>query len=87
MLFTPIPGVSEGRSDFPLLKTGQSYPKRWTTSVGAFQMPKKDRAILDQVIRAAFKAETEVNIAGWTTLGLHEITRKRDRLPLRELLA
>lgn len=50
-------------------------------------MPKKDRAILDQVIRAAFKAETEVNIAGWTTLGLHEITRKRDRLPLRELLA
>jgi ribonuclease G len=50
-------------------------------------MPKKDRAILDQVIRAAFKAETEVNIAGWTTLGLHEMTRKRDRLPLRELLA
>ena len=49
--------------------------------------PKKDRAILDQVIRAAFKAETEVNIAGWTTLGLHEMTRKRDRLPLRELLA
>ena len=50
-------------------------------------MPKKDRAILDQVIRAAFKAETEVNIAGWTTLGLHEMTRKRDRLPLREFLA
>jgi ribonuclease G len=50
-------------------------------------MPKKDRAILDQVIRAAFKAESEVNIAGWTTLGLHEMTRKRDRLPLRELLA
>lgn len=50
-------------------------------------IPKKDRAILDQVIRAAFKAETEVNIAGWTTLGLHEMTRKRDRLPLRELLA
>jgi ribonuclease G len=50
-------------------------------------MPKKDRAILDQVIRAAFKAESEINIAGWTTLGLHEMTRKRDRLPLRELLA
>ncbi|MGV8950234.1 MAG: ribonuclease E/G [Cypionkella sp.] len=50
-------------------------------------MPKKDRAILDQVIRAAFKAENEINIAGWTTLGLHEMTRKRDRLPLRELLA
>jgi ribonuclease G len=50
-------------------------------------MPKKDRAILDQVIRAAFKTESEVNIAGWTTLGLHEMTRKRDRLPLREVLA
>lgn len=49
-------------------------------------MPKKDRAILDQVIRAAFKSESEVNIAGWTTLGLHEMTRKRDRLPLREVL-
>lgn len=49
-------------------------------------MPKKDRAILDQVIRAAFKSETDVNIAGWTTLGLHEMTRKRDRLPLREVL-
>lgn len=50
-------------------------------------MPKKDRAILDQVIRAAFKSESEVNLAGWTTLGLYEITRKRDRLPLTELLA
>ncbi|MES2432981.1 MAG: ribonuclease E/G [Pseudomonadota bacterium] len=50
-------------------------------------MPKKDRAILDQVIRAAFKSESEVNLAGWTTLGLFEITRKRDRLPLAELLA
>jgi ribonuclease G len=50
-------------------------------------MPKKDRAILDQVIRAAFKSESEVNLAGWTTLGLYEITRKRDRMPLTELLA
>lgn len=50
-------------------------------------MPKKDRAILDQVIRAAFKSEAEINLAGWTTLGLFEITRKRDRLPLTDLLA
>ena len=50
-------------------------------------MPKKERAILDQVIRAAFKSETEVNLAGWTTLGLFEITRKRDRLPLADVLA
>lgn len=50
-------------------------------------MPKRDRAILDQVIRAAFKSEAEINLAGWTTLGLFEITRKRDRLPLADVLA
>ncbi len=51
-------------------------------------MPKKERAILDQVIRAAFKGEAaETNLAGWTTLGLFEMTRKRDRLPLAGLLA
>ncbi len=50
-------------------------------------MPKKERAILDQVIRAAFKSEAaETNLAGWTTLGLFEMTRKRDRLPLAEVL-
>lgn len=50
-------------------------------------MPKKERAILDQVIRAAFKSESEVNLAGWTTLGLYEMTRKRDRLALADVLA
>jgi len=50
-------------------------------------MPKRDRAILDQVLKAAFKAEGETNLAGWTTLGLYELTRKRDRLPLAEVLA
>ena len=45
-------------------------------------MPKKERAILDQVLRAAFKGDGEANLAGWTTLGLYEMTRKRDRLPL-----
>ena len=49
-------------------------------------MPKRERAILDQVLRAAFKAEGEVNLAGWTTLGLYELTRKRDRLPLAQVL-
>jgi Ribonuclease G/E len=50
-------------------------------------MPKKDRSILDQVIRAAFKTEAaETNLAGWTTLGLFEMTRKRDRWPLAEVL-
>lgn len=51
-------------------------------------LPKKDRAILDQVLKAAFKPEgADVNLAGWTTLGLFELTRRRDRLPLAELLA
>lgn len=48
-------------------------------------MPKKDRAILDQVIKAAFKAEGEAHLAGWTSLGLYEMTRRRDRHPLAVL--
>ncbi|OYW58802.1 MAG: hypothetical protein B7Z31_07010 [Rhodobacterales bacterium 12-65-15] len=50
-------------------------------------MPKRDRQILDQVLRAAFKTDGDAHLAGWTTLGLFELTRKRDRLPLAELLA
>ena len=34
-------------------------------------------------LRAAFKADGETSLAGWTPLGLYELTRKRDRLPLR----
>ena len=50
-------------------------------------MPKKERAILDQVIRATFKGEAaETHLAGWTQLGLYELTRKRDRMPLTGLL-
>ncbi len=50
-------------------------------------MPKKDRATLEQVLRAAFKGEgAETSLAGWTTLGLYELVRKRDRMPLAEVL-
>ena len=49
-------------------------------------MPKRDRHILDQVLKAAFKTDSEANLAGWTSLGLYELTRKRDRLPLSELV-
>jgi ribonuclease G len=49
-------------------------------------MPKRDRNILEQVLKAAFKTDGEVNLAGWTTLGLYELTRKRDRRPLTELM-
>ena len=51
-------------------------------------VPKRDRAILDQVLRAAFKGEAaETSLVGWTGLGLYELARKRDRQPLREVLA
>lgn len=49
-------------------------------------MAKKDRGTLDQVLKAAFRGEGEANLAGWTGLGLYEMTRKRDRLPLAALL-
>lgn len=43
--------------------------------------------MLDQVIRAAFKGDgAEATLAGWTVLGLYEMTRRRDRLPLTALL-
>lgn len=50
-------------------------------------MPKKDRATLDQVLRAAFKADSsEATMVGWTAMGLYEINRKRDRVPLSRLV-
>ena len=51
-------------------------------------MPKKERTPLEQVLRAAFKADgAESSVSGWTTLGLYELVRKRDRRPLAEDLA
>ncbi|MFA7432825.1 MAG: ribonuclease E/G [Gemmobacter sp.] len=50
-------------------------------------MPKRDRAALEQVLRAAFRpAGGEASLAGWTPLGLFEMQRKRERPPLREAL-
>ncbi len=49
--------------------------------------PKKDRQILEQSMRAAFRREgRDTALAGWTTLGNFELTRKRDRVPLHEVL-
>lgn len=45
-------------------------------------MPKKERLGLEQVLRAAFKADpVETALAGWTPLGLYELQRKRERRP------
>lgn len=49
-------------------------------------MPKRERGTLEQIMRAAFKTESaETVLIGWTTMGLFEISRKRDRLPLARL--
>lgn len=49
--------------------------------------PKKDRRQLEQVLRAALKAEgIETAMVGWTQLGLFELQRKRERLPLSRCL-
>ena len=49
-------------------------------------MPKRDRATLDQILRAAFRGDaTETTLIGWTSMGLYEISRKRDRIPLAQL--
>ena len=50
-------------------------------------MPKRDRSILDQVLKAAFKSDGELKLAGGTTLGGYVLTRKRDRLALAGVLS
>jgi Ribonuclease G/E len=46
-------------------------------------MPKKDRLVFEQSLRAAFRGDTvETALAGWTPLGHFELQRKRERLPL-----
>ncbi|PPB80650.1 Rne/Rng family ribonuclease [Albidovulum inexpectatum] len=50
-------------------------------------MPKRDRSAVEQQLRRSFKGDpTETNLAGWTPLGNFELARKRDRLPLAEVL-
>ena len=50
-------------------------------------MPKKDRRTFESALRAAFKIDQiETILAGWTPLGHFELQRKRERLPLSELL-
>lgn len=50
-------------------------------------MPKKDRVALEQQMRTAFRGEAaETVLAGWTPLGNYELQRKRDRLPLAEVV-
>lgn len=51
-------------------------------------MPKRDRGTVEQILRAAFKAESsETVLIGWTAMGLYELSRKRDRISLARLAA
>lgn len=51
-------------------------------------VPRNDRQVIDQVLRAAFRAEgAETTLQGWTAMGLYELHRRRDRLPLAAVLA
>jgi Rne/Rng family ribonuclease len=49
--------------------------------------PKKDRRQIESALKTAFRADPiETALAGWTPLGHFELQRKRERLPLREVL-
>ncbi|RYH02743.1 ribonuclease G [Salipiger sp. IMCC34102] len=46
-------------------------------------MSKAHRRQVEQSLRAAFRADSvETSLVGWTTMGLFELQRKRERLPL-----
>lgn len=48
-------------------------------------MPKGQRRQVDQALRAAFRRDPiETALVGWTTLGLIELQRKRERVPLAQ---
>ena len=50
-------------------------------------VPKRERHVLDQAMKKAFKAEgAGVTLAGWTPLGNFELTRRRDRVALADWL-
>lgn len=49
--------------------------------------PKKERRTIEQVLRAAFRADAvDTVLAGWTPLGHFELQRKRERYPLHLIL-
>ncbi|MFO7759377.1 MAG: ribonuclease E/G [Roseovarius sp.] len=50
-------------------------------------MPKKDRRTFETTLRSAFRKDpVETALAGWSPLGHFELQRKRDRLPLSDVL-
>ena len=51
-------------------------------------LTKRDRTAFEQALRSAFRGDpVETTLAGWTPLGHYELRRKRERVPLAQLLA
>ena len=51
-------------------------------------MTKNDRKQFETTLRAAFRADRiETALVGWTPLGHYELQRKRERLPLSDLVS
>jgi Ribonuclease G/E len=49
--------------------------------------PKKDRRQIEQTLRGAFKTDgIDTALVGWTPLGHFELQRKRERIPLSEVI-
>ena len=56
-------------------------------AVDFVSISKAHRKQVEQAMRAAFKEDPiETSLVGWTTMGLFEMQRKRERLPTRGLL-
>ncbi len=56
-------------------------------AVDFVSMSKAHRKQVEQSLRAAFKADPiETSLVGWTQMGLFELQRKRERLPLKGTL-
>lgn len=50
-------------------------------------VPKGQRQPIDQSLRSVFKADpVETSLVGWTAMGLYELNRKRERIPLLGLI-
>lgn len=51
-------------------------------------MGKKDRKLFESTLRGAFKPDNvDTALVGWTPLGHFELQRKRDRIPLKDVLS
>ena len=51
-------------------------------------MSKAHRREVEGALKAAFRADPiETSLVGWTTLGLYEVQRKRERTPTRAAIA